>query len=89
MPADLPPGNGSDIITGVHTGNGIDLDAVYQLLQDVARRVGGIEARLDTHETKLNELISVVNDHNSRFDRLEAVLSEHSRKIDQWTAGPH
>jgi chromosome segregation ATPase len=97
----LRPGDGGDIIIRMQTGNGIDLNAVYQLLREVAHRVQSIETRLDGHERrldgvarrqddqtgKLNELISVVNSHSGRFDRLEAVLSEHGRKIDDLNAG--
>jgi hypothetical protein len=85
--AGLRAGPPDPFILSMQSGNGIDLAAVYQLLQDVARRVGAIEARLDTHETKLNELVSVANDHSGRFDRLDAVVNEHSRKIDNLNAG--
>jgi hypothetical protein len=86
-PGDLRPDHSGDIIIRMQSSNGIDLNAVYQLLQEAVRRVGAIEARLDTHETKLNELITVVNGHSGRFDRLEAVCSEHSRKIDELNGG--
>jgi hypothetical protein len=83
------------------SGNGIDLAAVYQLLTEVAQRVGAIEGRLDSHDRrfdridacladhtqKLNQLVITVNDHTRKLDGLAVIVSEHGRKIDDLTAG--
>lgn len=71
----------------MQSGNGIDLAVVYQLLTEVAQRVGAVETRLDSHTQKLNELAVAINDHNRKLDQLAAVVNEHSRKIDDVAAG--
>ena len=68
----------------MQSGNGIDLAAVYQLLQDVAQRVVAIERRLDEHTLKLNELIAAVNQHSQQIDDLSAGLRELRTSVDQY-----
>jgi DNA repair ATPase RecN len=77
------------IIVRMQSGNGIDLNAVYQLLREVARTVRAqderlklVEQRLDDQTGKLNEIIGTVNEYSRRFDQVAAVLNEHGRKLD-------
>jgi ABC-type transporter Mla subunit MlaD len=81
--------------------NGPDIEAVYQLLGEVARIVSGhdrrfdehdrrfdaILARLDEHAGKLNELVATVDDHTRKLDELADVVNQHDRKLDDLGAG--
>jgi chromosome segregation ATPase len=57
------------------SGNGIDLAAIYQLLTEIS-------GRLDSHETKLNDLVGTSNEHSRRFDEIAIVLNDHGRRFD-------
>jgi ABC-type transporter Mla subunit MlaD len=56
------------------SGNGIDLGTIYQLLIRLS-------ARMDAVESKLDQLVTTVNEHSRRFDQIAAVLNEHSRTL--------
>jgi uncharacterized coiled-coil DUF342 family protein len=71
----------------MQSGNGIDLPAVYQLLQEAVRRVGGIESALDSHTQKLNQLTAVADEHTRKLDQLMTVVNDHTRRIDDIAAG--
>ena len=57
------------------SSNGVDLQAVVQLLHDIS-------GRLDNHDRKLNEIVATVNDHIRRFDEVAVILNDHGRKLD-------
>ena len=59
------------------SGNGVDIGAVYSLLTEVAESIRGHNVRLENVETKLNELVVVVNDHTRKFDEIAALLNQH------------
>jgi chromosome segregation ATPase len=68
----------------MQSGNGTDLPAVYQLLQEVAQRVVAIERRLDDHTLKLNELVTATNQHSRTVEDLSAGLRELRSSVDQY-----
>ena len=68
----------------MQSGNGIDLAAVYQLLTEVARRIGAVETTLGSHTEKLNELAAVVNQHGRKIDDLAAGLTELRLTVHQY-----
>lgn len=68
----------------MQSGNGVDLAAVYQLLEHVAQRVGAVETRIDMNTEKLNELIGVVNDHSRKIEELVASLLELRLGVEQY-----
>lgn len=68
----------------MQSGNGIDLAAVYQLLQDVARRVGVIETRLASHTETLDGLVAVANQHSRKMDDLAAELAKLRLSVNQY-----
>ncbi len=68
----------------MQSGNGIDLAAIYQLLQDVARRVAVIETRLANHTETLDELVAVATQHSRKIDDLAASLTELRLAVGQY-----
>ena len=49
-------------------------------LDSIDWRLGGVDARLDSHDRKFDELLDVANDHSR-------VLHEHGHKLDDLAAG--
>jgi chromosome segregation ATPase len=56
--------------------NGPDIAAVYQLLTEVARIVGGHDRRFDAVDRRFDAV-------DRRFDAIEARLDEHDRRFDE------
>jgi hypothetical protein len=54
------------------SGNGIDIGVVYELLTQVS-------ARLDSHDSKLDQLLAIVNDHSRILGDHSRILGDHSR----------
>jgi ABC-type transporter Mla subunit MlaD len=54
------------------SGNGIDIGMVYELLTQVS-------ARLDSHDSKLDQLLAVVNGHSRILSDHSRILADHSR----------
>ncbi len=63
----------------MHSGNGIDLSAIHQLLTEVAQTVRG-------HDGVLGELVVRANDHGRAIGGLVGAVNEQSRKIDDLAA---
>jgi len=61
-------------------GNGPDIAAVYQLLTEVARRVAGHDARLDSFDRRFDA-------QDRKLDGIVARLADHDRKLDDLAAG--
>jgi hypothetical protein len=64
------------------SGNGIDLAAVYQLLTEVAQRVGAIEGRLDSHDRRFDRIDACLADHTQKLNQLVITVNDHTRKLD-------
>ncbi len=60
-------------------GNGIDIGAVYALLQEVAQRVAAHDRRFDQIDARLNRIVDVVNEHTRKIDDLTAGFTELRR----------
>ena len=61
----------------MQSGNGIDIGAVYALLQEVAQRVAA-------HDRRFNQIADILNDHTRKIDDLAAGLTELRRSVDQY-----
>ena len=74
--------------------NGPDIAAVYQLLREVAQKVGehdrrfdAIDRRFEQQDGKINELVRTVNEHSRVLADVIAVLDRHDKKLDDLAAG--
>ena len=70
--------------------NGPDIAAVYQLLTEVARIVGGHDRRFDEHDRRFDAIEARLDEHDRRFDEHAGKLNElivtvngHTRKLDE------
>jgi uncharacterized protein (DUF3084 family) len=63
-------------------GNGIDIAAVYQLLTEVARTVGGHDRKLDAQDRKLDAQDRKLDAQNRKLDAQDRKLDAQDRKLD-------
>jgi chromosome segregation ATPase len=70
--------------------NGPDIGAVYQLLTEVARIVGGHDRRFDAVDRRFDAIEARLDEHGRRFDEHTGKLNElivtvngHTRKLDE------
>jgi ABC-type transporter Mla subunit MlaD len=68
----------------MQSGNGIDIGAVYALLQEVAQRVAAHDRRFDQIDAGLTQIVGVVNEHTRKIDDLAAGLTELRRSVNEY-----
>jgi hypothetical protein len=61
----------------MQSGNGIDLGAVYALLQEVAQR-------LAAHDRRFDQIAEVLNEHARKIDDLMAEVIELRLSVNQY-----
>jgi chromosome segregation ATPase len=64
-------------------GNGVDIAAVYQLLTEVARTVGGHDRKLDTQDRKLDAQDRKLDAQDRKLDAQNRKLDAQDRKLNE------
>jgi ABC-type transporter Mla subunit MlaD len=67
--------------------DGPDIEAVYQLLGEVARIVSGHDRRFDEHDRRFDAILARLDEHAGKLNELVATVDDHTRKLDDLGAG--
>lgn len=65
----------------MQSGNGIDLAAIYQLLTEVAQRVGAIEGRLGNHDRRFEAIDRKLGDVSADLAGLRETVTNYHASV--------